>query len=91
MGGGFGGGGGGGGGRMGGDHMGGDRGMGGGGGGGGAMGGGGGGRGGDNFQQNFTQDTMGGAGNQGMMFGNQPTSTTQVSIPKDVSRGILLK
>ena len=40
---------------------------------------------GDNFNQNFTQDTMGGMGNQGMMFGNQQTTTTQVSIPKDVS------
>ena len=39
----------------------------------------------DSFQQNFTQDTMGGMGNQGMMFGSQNPTTTQVSIPKDVS------
>lgn len=49
----------------------------------GGRGGGGGGMGGG-MNQNFTQDTMGGMGNQGMMFGNQQTSTTQVSIPKDV-------
>jgi hypothetical protein len=24
-------------------------------------------------------------GNQGMMFGNEPTTSTQVTIPKDVS------
>lgn len=41
---------------------------------------------GDGFgAQNFSQDTMGGMGSQGMMFGNQAASTTQVSIPKDVS------
>ena len=41
------------------------------------------------YTQNFAQDTMGGMGNQGMMFGSassgQNTTTTQVSIPKDVS------
>ena len=40
------------------------------------------------YPQNFAQDTMGGMGNQGMMFGSagsgQNTTTTQVSIPKDV-------
>jgi len=40
--------------------------------------------------QNFTQDTMGGMGNQGMMFGNQSTST-QVSIPKDLAGAIIGK
>lgn len=27
----------------------------------------------------------GGMGNQGMMFGNEPVTSTQVTIPKDVS------
>jgi len=40
--------------------------------------------------QNFTQDTMGGMGNQGMMFGSQNTST-QVSIPKDLAGAIIGK
>jgi S-adenosylmethionine synthetase len=37
------------------------------------------------FNQNFAQDSMGGMGNQGMMFGNAQSTSTQVSIPKDVS------
>ena len=41
------------------------------------------------YPQNFAQDTMGGMGNQGMMFGSTSSgggnqTTTQVSIPKDV-------
>ncbi|KAK2166977.1 hypothetical protein NP493_1294g01050 [Ridgeia piscesae] len=76
-------------------------------GGGGSMGGGGmsGGGGGGNFgSQNFTQDTVGGMGNQGMMFGgsggggNQSgggggggSTTTQVSIPKDLAGAIIGK
>ena len=28
---------------------------------------------------------QGGMGDQGMMFGNEPTTSTQVTIPKDVS------
>jgi heterogeneous nuclear ribonucleoprotein K len=44
------------------------------------------------MNQNFTQDTMGGLGNQGMMFGNQSQSTTtQVSIPKDLAGAIIGK
>jgi len=44
------------------------------------------------MNQNFTQDTMGGMGNQGMMFGNQSQSTTtQVSIPKDLAGAIIGK
>lgn len=38
---------------------------------------------------NFASDTMG--GNQGMMFGNQQTTTTQVSIPKDLAGAIIGK
>lgn len=58
------------------------------GGGGSGMGGGGG------LSQNFAQDTMvgdGGMGQQGMMFGNQQTTTTQVSIPKDLAGAIIGK
>lgn len=37
----------------------------------------------------FASDSMG--GNQGMMFGNQSTTTTQVSIPKDLAGAIIGK
>merc|ERR1719318_839738 len=43
------------------------------------------------LSQNFTQDTMGGMGQQGMMFGNQNSSQTQVSIPKDLAGAIIGK
>lgn len=38
---------------------------------------------------NFASDSM--SGNQGMMFGNQSTTTTQVSIPKDLAGAIIGK
>jgi heterogeneous nuclear ribonucleoprotein K len=61
--------------------------------------------GGGGMSQNFTQDTMvssrdayssyddeGGMGDQGMMFGgNHPTTSTQVSIPKDLAGAIIGK
>lgn len=48
---------------------------------------------GSSMNQNFTQDTMSAMGNQGMMFGsqNQNSSTTQVSIPKDLAGAIIGK
>merc|ERR1719210_2185022 len=69
--------------------------------GGGGYGGGFGGRGGDDFggdnyngNQNFASDSMG-YGNQGTMFGGGggggPTSSTQVSIPKDLAGAIIGK
>merc|ERR1712062_175366 len=41
--------------------------------------------------QNFAQDTVGGMSNQGMMFGNQGSESTQVSIPKDLAGAIIGK
>ncbi|CAE1300055.1 HNRNPK [Acanthosepion pharaonis] len=40
-------------------------------------------------QQNFAQDSMGGMGQQGMMFGMEQTTTTQVTIPKDLAGAII--
>ncbi|XP_014786470.1 heterogeneous nuclear ribonucleoprotein K isoform X2 [Octopus bimaculoides] len=40
-------------------------------------------------QQNFAQDSMGGMGNQGMMFGMEQTTTTQVTIPKELAGAII--
>ncbi|KAL3866734.1 hypothetical protein ACJMK2_044015 [Sinanodonta woodiana] len=56
-------------------------------------GGGFGGRGGDSFGggMDFMDDNMGGMGQQGMMFGNDPTSNTQVTIPKDLAGAIIGK
>ena len=43
------------------------------------------------MNQNFTRDPMGRMGGQGMIFGNQQTMTTQVSIPKDFAGAIIGK
>lgn len=40
-------------------------------------------------QQNFAQDSMGGMGQQGMMFGMEQATTTQVTIPKDLAGAII--